>query len=86
METFLFCVMIVVVFGIGFDVGRFYMCVKNYNIQQENQQLKQILADMQHMEELSYKTWCAMTQEAVRKQPHTQLASGAKKASSSTKK
>lgn len=86
METFLFCVMIVVVFGIGFDVGRFYMCAKNYNIQQENQQLKQILADMQCIEELSYKTWCAMTQEAVRKQPQSQPVSRAKKVPSNTKK
>lgn len=86
MEVFLFCTMIAAVFGTGFEFGQYYMCVKNFNLRQENQQLKQILTDMQRIEELSFKAYCAMTRESAYKRPQSQPDPSTKKDPPNTKK
>lgn len=81
---FLLTFFLVIVFA-AYELGKCCALDEHWRLQQENQQLKQILTDMQHIEELSYKAWCAMTREATRKRPQSQPDPSTKKDPPNTK-
>lgn len=77
MDEFTFGVMLLAMFLAGFELGASYRYVKYRNLMKENRRLKQMLDDMQRIEELSYRACCAMFQEAANAQQ--QLTVRAKK-------
>lgn len=50
----------------AYEVGACCALYERCQLRQENQRLKQMLDDMRRMEELGFKTYCAMIREASR--------------------
>lgn len=68
MDEFTFGVMLLAMFLAGLEIGVSYRYVKYRSLIKENRRLKQMLDDMQRIEELSYRACCAMFQEAAHAQ------------------
>lgn len=60
---------------VAYEIGTWCALYERCRLRQENQQLKQMLEDMQRMEKLSFKTYCAMIREASRQPQRPSLES-----------
>lgn len=79
MDTSWFYIALVGGIIVGFDVALSYMCIRYCGLYEENQRLKQKLDSMRYIEELSYKTYCSMLQEAAYTQQQQRLTSSPKR-------
>lgn len=59
----------------AYEIGSCCALYERYRLRQENQRLKQMLEDMRRVEELGFKTYCAMIREASRQPQKPSLGS-----------
>lgn len=64
METVLLILAAFTLVLIGYAFGMDFALRERCQLHRENQRLKQMLDDMRHVEELGFKTYCAMLREA----------------------
>lgn len=75
METVLLILAAFTLVLIGYVFGMDFALRERCQLHQENQRLKQMLEDMQRVEELGFKTYCAMIWEASRQPQKSSLGS-----------